>query len=275
MKKFITTFLALVMIFGVVTSLSACKSSTKNSVVNVRTKTITVGYTDYAPMNYTDDNGTLVGFDTELALTVFNSLGYEVRFKLIEWSNKYNELNSGTIDCIWNGFTANTRDDDDGILRSEKVDFSYYYMTNAQCIVRRTSTADISSISDFENKTVSFENGSAGATFVNTIDANIYEKGVTSQMDALLNVKSGTADYAIVDVLLAQSVVGKGDYSNLAVNQGLEIEGEYYAVGFKKGSQLTEKVNVMFEAFAKIGYLQELATKYDLQNYVIVDFSNN
>ena len=71
---------------------------------------IIVGYTLYEPMNYEED-GKLVGFDTELAQKTFSDLGYNVRFRLIEWNNKYIELNSGTINCIWNGFTSNSADD--------------------------------------------------------------------------------------------------------------------------------------------------------------------
>ena len=152
MKRIIAALLTITVIITLATSLASCGNIGK---------TVTIGYTDYAPMNYEDETGKLIGFDTELATKMFNELGYEVRFKLIEWSNRYSELNSGTIDCIWNGFTANTSDDD-GVARSEKVDFSYYYMTNAQCIVRRAANADISSIDGFDGKTVAFESSSAG-----------------------------------------------------------------------------------------------------------------
>ena len=127
-------------------------------------KTVTVGYTDYAPMNYTDENGKLVGFDTELAEKVFGDLGYKVRFKLIDWNNKYNELNSGTIDCVWNGFTANCADID-GVERKDKVDFSYYYMTNEQCIIRKATTAELTDTAQFNGKSVAIETSSAGDSF--------------------------------------------------------------------------------------------------------------
>ena len=68
-------------------------------------KTVVVGYTIYAPMNYMDENGKLIGFDTELAEAVFKNLGYKVIFQEIDWKAKYTDLNAGTIDCIWNGFT--------------------------------------------------------------------------------------------------------------------------------------------------------------------------
>ena len=262
MKKLITTILAIALVITSVACLPSCQG---------QKKTITVGYTDYAPMNYEDENGTLVGFDTELATKMFEELGYEVRFKLIDWGNKYAELNGGTIDCIWNGFTANTADDD-GVLRSEKVDFSYYYMTNAQCIVKKASVADITSTAGLAGKTVAYENSSAGQGYVDDITENVNKKGVATQMDALLSVMAGTADFAVVDVLLAQSVVGKGDYAALAINEGIELDGEYYAVGFKKGSELTAQINELFVKYAESGYLMELAQKYGLENSIITSY---
>ena len=263
MKKIISLLLAITLCFAAVLAITSCGER----------KTITIGYTDYAPMNYLDENGELVGFDTELAKMMFEELGYEVRFKLIEWKNRYSELNGGTIDCIWNGFTANTADDD-GVERSGKVDFSYYYMTNAQCIVRRNNAADISDTTGFDGKTVAYESSSAGQSYVDGISGNINKKGVATQMDALLSVKAGTADFAVVDILLAKSVVGKGDYSVLEMNAGLEIPGEYYAVGFKLGSELTAEINKLFVKYAENGKLMELAVKYELENSVITDFDN-
>ena len=264
MKRIIAALLTITVIITLATSLASCGNIGK---------TVTIGYTDYAPMNYEDETGKLIGFDTELATKMFNELGYEVRFKLIEWSNRYSELNSGTIDCIWNGFTANTSDDD-GVARSEKVDFSYYYMTNAQCIVRRAANADISSVDGFDGKTVAFESSSAGQSYVDGIKANVNKKGVTAQMDALFSVNAGTADFAVVDVLLAKSVVGKGDYDSLVINEGIELPGEYYAVGFKKGSELTSEINKLFVKYAENGYLMNLAKKYNLQNSIITDYED-
>lgn len=275
MKKLLTTLMALMLMLVSAFTFASCSEGSANQddgIVDVRTKTITVGYTDYAPMNYTDDKGTLVGFDTELALMVFNSLGYEVRFKLIEWGNKYSELNGGTIDCIWNGFTANASDD--GTPRSELVDFSYYYMQNAQCIIRKSSTANIDNLDAFEGTSVSYEAGSAGQSYVEaSVTANINAKPAISQMDAVKEVNMGTAQYAVVDILLAESLVGNGDYADLVINEGIEIPVEYYAIGFKKGSELTAKVNAILEAYAKIGYLTELATKYGLETKVLTNFN--
>ena len=271
MKKVITLILTALLCITACFSLTACGKNDGDNVANVRPNQITVGYTDYAPMNYTDDNGVLVGFDTELALMVFNALGYEVNFKLIDWNNKYLELDGGTIDCIWNGFTANTADKD-GIARSEKVDFSIYYMQNAQCIVKKNTDANITSWADFAGKSVAYETGSAADSLIASSlkDINANKKAVATQMDAIREVSMGTADYAVVDILLAESICGKGDYASLALNSNLEIPAEYYAIGFKKGSELTNKVNIMINAFKATGQLDALAEKYGLETKLCV-----
>ena len=263
MKKFIAKAVGCILAAVSVFSFAACNTG----------KTVTIGYTDYEPMNYEDENGKLVGFDTELAKAVFKDLGYKVRFKLIDWSSKYTEVNSDTIDCIWNGFTANCADPDDGIQRADKVDFSYYYMTNAQCILRLDSGVELTDKSQFAGSAIAYEASSAAEGFVADITgANL--KAVTSQMDAVREVNAGTAQYAVVDLLLAKAVAGKGDFSKLVINTGIEIEAEYYAIGFKKGSDLTAKVNAKLVEYAKSGKLAQLAEKYGLSNQVITDYTD-
>lgn len=271
MKKLVILMVTLLMAITACFGLTAC-GDPESGIVDPRTKTITIGYTDYQPMNYTENN-VLVGFDTELAIMTFNALGYKVRFKVIEWSNKYIELNGGSIDCIWNGFTSNG--EDDGVPRTENVDFSYNYMQNAQCIVRKNAPA-LSSVSQFQEKSIAFENGSGGESLADSYakEATLRKIGCTTQMEAIQKVSTGSADYAIVDVLLAEAVISGGGYAGLSINTGIEIPIEYYAIGFKKGSDLTAKVNVMLEAFAKTGYLAELAEKYNLENSVITNFDS-
>ena len=127
MKKILALTLALIMCAF---CFASC-GNTNDDTTDV--KTLTIGYTDYAPMNY-EENGKLVGFDTEFAEAVCAKLGMEPKFQLIDWGNKYMEVDSGNIDCIWNGFTFNCADSD-GVQRTDKVDVSYAYMNNEQCVV--------------------------------------------------------------------------------------------------------------------------------------------
>ena len=232
---------------------------------------VTVGYTIYEPMNYKNDSGELVGFDTELAQKVFGNLGYEVLFQEINWDNKYTDLNSGAIDCVWNGFTCNTKDDD-GIARADKVDFSYNYMENRQVVVVKDD-AGIEKAADLKGKFGVAESGSAGETYAKAFKGITF-KGFIKQTDCLTEVKAGTADFAVLDAQLAKSYCGKGDYANLTIVDALSSDVEYYAIGFKKGSEFTAKVNAELEKLAADGTIEELAKKYEVENTAIKDFSD-
>ncbi len=257
MKKIIAILMVLCMLFA----FAGCGED----------KTIVVGYTIYEPMNYKDADGELVGFDTELAEEVFDELGYDVVFQEIVWESKYTDLNSGTIDCIWNGFTANAADDD-GVQRADKVDFSYNYMENRQAVVVKKDSG-LTTKESLKDKLGVAEAGSAGQTYAKGFEGSNF-KGFTKQTDCLFEVKSGTADFAVVDVQLAKSYCGKGDYENLMMVEELQSDVEYYAIGFKKGSELTAKVNEALEKLGKDGTIAEIAKEYGVENPAITDFSS-
>lgn len=257
MKKLIALLMVLIMVF----SFAGCGSE----------KTVVVGYTIYEPMNYLDKDGNLIGFDTELAEAVFENLGQKVVFKEIKWENKYTELDTDNIDCIWNGFTCNTTDDD-GVARADKVDFSYNYMENLQVVVVKKDS-DIKTADDLKGKIADAEIGSAGETYAKDFKDVVF-KGATKQTDCLLSVKTGNADFAVLDAQLAKSYCGKGDYENLTIVDELSSDVEYYAIGFKKDSELTAKVNAELEKLAEDGTITKLAKKYGVENTAIIDFSS-
>ena len=268
MKKLLALILCLLMVFSV----AACGQADVTSTdADAKKETIVVGYTIYEPMNYKDESGKLVGFDTELAEKVFGNLGYDVNFKEIVWENKYTDLNSNVIDCIWNGFTCNTADDD-GIARKDKVDFSYNYMENLQVVVAKKDSG-IKTAADLKGKIASAEGGSAGETYAKTFEGIVF-KSAGVQTDSLMAVNAGTADFAVLDNQLAKSYCGKGDYANLQIVDGLSSDVEYYAIGFKKNSELTAKVNAELEKLAADGTITALAKKYDVENTAIIDFAD-
>ena len=261
MKKLLACLLCAVMLVSVFASCGNQK------------KMIVVGYTIYAPMNYTDDSGELIGFDTDLAKAVFEKLGYTVSFKLINWDNRYMELESGTVDCLWNGFTANTADDD-GVARSAKVDFSYNYMLNKQVIVTKADfAATVTGKESFAGKVGSAEKGSAGMSYLGGFEGAI-SKDSDSQLSALRDLTLGTVDFVVLDEQLAKAYVGKGDYAGLATVDSVSSDTEYYAIGFGKGSELVAKVNGVLEEMAKDGSLLEIAKRYALENAVLTDFAD-
>ncbi|MBQ9963646.1 MAG: transporter substrate-binding domain-containing protein [Clostridia bacterium] len=278
MKKYLALFLACLMVLtcfaGCGAETPADDSTTTTTTGGGAEKIATVGYTIYEPMNYEDENGKLVGFDTELAEAVFQGLGYKVVFKLIDWDQKYTELNSGAISCIWNGFTANTADDD-GVLRSEKVDFSYNYMGNKQMLVAKADlAAAIADKKSLSGKVGAVENSSAGDTYLTKELTGAIKKGVTSQLDAMKELSMGAVDFAVVDEQLAKAYVGKGDYAGLAIAEKVYSDAEYYAIGFKKGSELTANVNAQLEKLGADGTIEALAKKYGVENTAIKDFSD-
>jgi len=261
------------MIAGVVfTGCKKEKNAGKNESETAETvRPLVCGITDFEPMNYRDSSGAWIGFDTELAQLVGQKLKIKVEFTEIEWSNKYNELNSGTISCIWNGFTANSSEKD-GTSRSALVDFSYSYLRNQQCIVIKTQRkGEFRTVEDLKGKTAAAETGSAGESaaheFVGETGKII---GTAAQINTFIEVKSGAVDCAVVDVLLAKRLAGSGDYSDLTIAD-ITLDYEVYAVGFKKGSALRDQVNKALKELYDEGKMLELAKKYHLEDSLVLD----
>ena len=261
MKKIISLALAIIMMLGALVTLASCQDQKKDTLV--------CGVTPFEKMNEKDANGNWTGFESEFAMAVGEILGMEVKFQEINWEQKYGELNSGAIDCIWNGFTANSTDN--GVKRSELVDFSYGYMLNQQCVVvKKSNLASYTSEASLKDKKACVEGGSAGEAYATTVtDAKNVLKA-TNQVSAFPEVKSGAVDFIVVDILLAKNLCGSGDYEDLAIVEAIELESEIYAVGFKKGSDLTEKVNKAIKQLEADGTLMKLAKKYGFENVLKV-----
>ncbi len=256
MKKILA--LALALVLGAL-CFAACGEKEDNTLV--------CGVTIFENMNEKDADGNWTGFESEFAMEVGKIIGMEVAFQEIDWEQKYNELNSGAIDCIWNGFTANSSDN--GIKRSDLVDFSYGYMLNQQCIVvKKDNVAAYASADDLSGKTACVEGGSAGAAYASSVTDKV--NTAPSQIDAFPEVKSGAVDFIVVDIILAQNLCGNGDYADLAIVEAIELDSEIYAIGFKKGSDLTAKVNAAIKQLDENGKLMELATKYGFENVLKV-----
>ena len=264
MKKILALALAVVMCVCAFT-MTSC-GTVKDWKTIEENGYFTVGMTIYEPMNYYAEDGvTLTGFDTEFAQLVAQKLGVEVKFQLIEWGNKYLELNGKKVDCLWNGFTSNCADDD-GVQRSDKVTFSYAYLDNAQCIVVKSSdAANYTSAAALAGKKVAYEAGSAGATYATSVVTDTTKQfPVTSQIDAFTELQAGKVDFIVVDVLLANEKCGSSAYPDLAKATAIEIETEEYSIGFRKNSDFAKKVNDAIIDLLNEGKLEELATKYDV-----------
>lgn len=219
---------------------------------------LVIGYTLYEPMNYLE-NDKLVGFDTEFAEAVCKKLGVEPKFVEIVWETKEVELSAKTIDCIWNGMTI----DDE---RLQNMSISQPYVKNMQVIVIKSDNSSAyTDTASLAGKTIAAEAGSAGENCVQ--DNADLSKGtyvpVVKQTDALLEVKAGTSDAAVLDYVLAKTMVGEGtDFSDLQILQGVELAVEEYGIGFRKGSTATEVVNAAINELIADGTMQQLADKY-------------
>ena len=218
---------------------------------------LVIGYTVYEPMNYTDADGSFTGFDTELATAVCEKLGVEPEFVEINWDTKVVELDAKSIDCVWNGMTLT-----DDIMANTAT--TKAYAKNAQVVVVKDGT-DYASTADLVGKTVVAEAGSAGEAAIegdeDLAQADYVSKSV--QTDCLMEVAAGTADAAVLDLTLANAMIGEGtDYASLKIVD--ELNAEEYGVAFRKGSDAAAAVDAAFDELKADGTMQALAEKYDL-----------
>ena len=255
MKKILAMLLAVLMIAS---CFAGCGAKAASDVAAIKKAgKIVVGITDYAPMDYKDENGEWTGFDAEFARLFAKELGVEIEFFVIsDWGKKFIELQDGNIDAVWNGMT---------ITEEAKTNSSVSnpYVLNKQVLVMKADkVADYKDAASLKDLTIAVENGSAGQSAAENAKPKKIVP-VQDQAAALLEVKAGTSDACIIDSTMAQAMTGEGtDYAELAA--GIILTDEEYGVSFRKGSDLTAKFNEFMKELRKDGTLQELAAKYKL-----------
>lgn len=262
MKKLFTVMLSIVMMVSMVACGSAKTGKEAQSDMDyVKEKgTLVVGITSFEPMDYEDENGEWIGFDADMAKAFAKSLGVDVEFVEIDWDNKEMELDGKTIDCVWNGMTLTDE-------VTSAMACSNAYCNNAQVVVVNKSVADkyqtTDSLSDLK---FAVEAGSAGEAEVQKLDLD--NTPVKAQSDALLEVKSGTSDAAVIDLLMAGAMIGEGTgYADLTYT--VSLSSEEYGVGFRKGSDLATALNEFFKEAYADGSMMECANLYGVQESVI------
>ena len=256
MKKLITLVLALTMCL----SLAACGSSDGDKAKIKDKGTLVVGITDFEPMDYKDESGQWIGFDADMAKKFAEKLGVKVEFTEIDWDNKALELDSGSIDCVWNGMTLTDE------VKSA-MDCSNPYCNNAQTVVlpkdKIDQYKDVASMKDLQ---FAVEAGSAGEEQAKEHGLNA--TAVQNQAAALMEVASGTSDGAIIDSLMAAAMVGEGtSYDNLTYS--VKLNDEEYGVGFRKGSDLVAELNQFFKDCFADGSMKTIAETYKVQAALI------
>ncbi len=221
-----------------------------------------MGITLYEPMNYYDESGNLIGFETEFATAVCEKLGVEPKFQIIDWDQKESELKSKTIDCIWNGLTVTEE-------RKENMAFSTAYISNRQvAIIRKADAEKYTTAENMAGAKMIAENGSAGETAIKAdavLSKNEYI-AAAAQKDALLEVKAGTSDIAVLDYIMAKAVIrDDNDYSDLMIVEELQLTPEEYAIGLRlEDKELLARINEIIDELVEDGTMAELAAKYDL-----------
>ena len=230
----------------------------------VKTKgTLTVGITDFAPMDFQDEEGNWVGFDADMARAFAEYLGVNVEFQVIDWDNKVMELNSKTIDVVWNGMTLT-----DEVKAA--MSCSNAYCNNKQIVILPTDiAANYPDVESLAGLNFAVEAGSAGEA--EATKAGFTTTPVTDQATTLMEVSAGTADAAVIDSLMAGAMVGDGtSYSDLTYTIGLN--DEKYGVGFRKGSDLVSEINKFFTESYDDGVMMEIAELYGVEAAIITQY---
>lgn len=229
---------------------------------DAESKTLVVGFdAEYPPFGYMDDNGEYVGFDLDVAQKVCDNLGWELVKTPINWDSKDMELNSGNIDCIWNGFTINGREDD--------YTWSDPYLNNEQVMVV-AADAGIEKLEELAGKNVVVQAASAALDALNSDgnkDLTASFASLTENPDyntAFMNLDSGAADAIAVDIGVAKYQLAQREEGKYVIMEE-PIQSEQYGIGFAKGNEeLRDTVWAEVMKLYEAGDVTELAEKYEV-----------
>ncbi|WP_297722604.1 transporter substrate-binding domain-containing protein [Intestinimonas sp.] len=231
--------------------------------------TLVVGITNFSPMDYkAEGSDEWIGFDADMAKAFAEHLGVAVEFQEITWDYKVMELDSKTIDAVWNGMTLN-----DEVMAAMST--SVPYCTNYQTLIYPADkAADFEGLTSLEGLNVAVESGSAGEDAAEALGAATVP--VQSQANTLMEVSAGTSDAAVIDVLMAADMTGEGtSYADLTYSLNLNdtqgLGSEEYGVGFRKGSDLVDAFNEFWAAAVADGTVETTAATYGLQDAVILE----
>ncbi|MGL9746991.1 transporter substrate-binding domain-containing protein [Enterococcus sp. DIV0170] len=263
MKKII---LGMVAVLTLVT-LTACGKKEASSTDSWKTieedKKVTIGLDDtFVPMGFKDEDGEIVGFDVDLAKAVFKEYGIKADFQPIDWSMKESELENGTIDLIWNGYTVTKS-------REKKVLFTDPYAQNEQVLVTKKDSG-ITNAEGMKGKILGAQEGSSGyeafnnetktlKDIVKDNDATLY----ASFNEAMIDLENGRIDGLLIDKVYADYYLkqaGKLDAYNIS---SVGFKNENFAVGARKGDkELVDKINEAFKELQDNGKYAEISKKW-------------
>ncbi|MBO0448055.1 amino acid ABC transporter substrate-binding protein [Enterococcus sp. MJM12] len=245
--------------------LAACASKEENpkTKANEVPKEVVMGLDDtFVPMGFKDKKGNLVGFDIDLAKAVFKETGQKVKFQSIDWSMKETELDNGTIDVIWNGYSKTAE-------REKKVLFSDTYMENDQVLVT-PKKSKLTAFKDMKGKILGAQEGSSGydlftkqpevlKDIVADNDAVLY----ASFNEAFIDLENGRIDGLLIDKVYADYyLTQKKQMDDYNIIKG-PFENEDYAIGVRKNDQaLVEKINTALKTLKDNGEFKKISEKW-------------
>lgn len=269
MKKRFALILALAMMATTVFSGCGSKEEStdadtekteESTTVENDDETLIVGFdAAFPPYGYKDDNGEYVGFDLDLAQEVCDRNGWELVKQPIDWDSKDMEIDSETIDCIWNGFTMNGREDD--------YTWSEPYIDNKQVVVVRKDSG-ISSFADLAGKLVEVQTDSSALAALQEDQKELADTfgnltEIAEYNTAFMDLESGACDAIAMDIGVANYQINSRENSDEYMILEEVISSEQYGVGFKKGNtELRDKVQATLDEMAEDGTIAEIAEKY-------------
>lgn len=219
--------------------------------------TFTVGFDQgFPPMGFVGEDGEYTGFDLELAAEVAKRLDLEIKYQPIAWDTKDMELESGMIDCIWNGFTMNGRED--------SYAWSDAYMENDQVFVVKKDSG-VSSAADLAGKIVEVQADSSAEAALNDNQELASTFGqlltVADYLTAMMDLESGAVDAIAMDSVVASYQIQQTGKDFVILDDS--IAAEQYGIGFKKdNTELRDKVQEVLNEMAADGTTEEISTKW-------------
>ena len=262
MKKIFAVILCVLFAAGMV--FVGCKSDKKtvsedNSFKNVlNKKKFIMGLDDsFPPMGYRNDKNEIVGYDVDLAKEVAKRMGVELVLQPIDWNAKEQELNTGEIDCIWNGFTITDE-------RKKNLLFTPPYLKNAQVIVVKENSK-VNTLKDLAGKTAGTQAGSASVEALENVpEFKSSLKKIIEYKDfltALMDLEVGGTDAVVIDLVVANDNINRSGKSFRILKETLE--DEEFGVGFRKNDKaLCDKVWEILSDMAKDGTVAKIATQW-------------
>ncbi|MEG6513139.1 amino acid ABC transporter substrate-binding protein [Desulforamulus ruminis] len=255
MRRYVILSFMVMMALSLFTGCGNNNDSSGNSAPEKAT--FTVGFDkEFPPMGFVAEDGSYTGFDLDLAKEVATRLGLELKLQPIDWNAKNMELDSGNIDCVWNGFTINGRE--------KEYEWTKPYMNNNQIVVV-LADSNVTKLSDLAGKIVGVQDDSSALT---AIDGNAEFKNslkslvkTPTNLNALMELESGAVDAVVMDEIVARYTIEKKGANYKVLDES--IGAEEFGVGFKLGNkELRDKVEAALIEMAKDGKLAEISDSW-------------